>query len=104
MRFQIFSLFGQPKNSSSNRLLNGSMPVLINLSSRLRASLIEPFAIFANGRTKSSSYFIFSCSSMNFNCPAIEAGPILLKSNLWHLDWIVRMTLFGSVVAKINLI
>ncbi len=29
-------------------------------------------------------------------------GLMLPKSNRWHRDWIVAMTLLGSVVAKMN--
>ena len=69
-----------------------------------RASLMLPSALFAMSVNISLDTFIPSLFVINISCSTTSLIEILLNSKYWHLDIIVSGILFGSVVAKINII
>jgi len=89
-----------PRTSFTSETVTLFPPKDIHWSKTLKASLIPPSALRAIKPSASSSACIPKSSTTTFNLLTMSARLILLKSNLWHLDRMVRGILWGSVVAR----
>ena len=72
-------------------------------SSADSASRMPPSAPRAIASSASGAASTPSALQIFPSCPTRSAWEILRRSKRWQRDWIVPMTLSGSVVAKMNL-